>query len=84
MQYSFFGKNYFYSFVDNCSTQFGKRELKRWIMHPLMNIQKINDRLDAVEDLIKFNKERNKMSNKLKQIPDIEKLLTKLFSYSVK
>lgn len=37
-----------FSFIDHCQTPFGKRELKRWLMQPLMNIAKIDDRLDAV------------------------------------
>ena len=41
------------NYVDLCSTLFGKREMKRWLFAPLFNKQKINDRLDAVTDLIK-------------------------------
>lgn len=29
------------NFIDHCMTPFGKRELKRWILSPLMDIQKI-------------------------------------------
>jgi DNA mismatch repair ATPase MutS len=29
----------------------GKRMFKRWICHPLRNIEKINERLDAIEAL---------------------------------
>jgi DNA mismatch repair ATPase MutS len=41
-------------YIDNCKTQFGKRQIKKWLLSPLMNIQMINDRLDAVEDLMRF------------------------------
>ena len=43
-----------FHFVDNCKTPFGKRLLKRWLLSPLTNVARINGRLDAVEDLIKF------------------------------
>lgn len=42
------------SYLDQCRTAFGKRQLKRWLVAPLTDIEKINDRLDAVEDLIRF------------------------------
>lgn len=29
------------NFVDHCMTPFGKRELKRWLLSPLMDIEKI-------------------------------------------
>ena len=31
-------------FVDHCVTPFGKRQLQRWLMAPLMNIEKLKDR----------------------------------------
>ena len=39
-------------FVDHCSTLFGKRKMKKWLLAPLYNEKKINERLDAVEDLM--------------------------------
>lgn len=35
-------------YIDCCQTAFGKRQLKRWLLAPLMNIQKINERQDAI------------------------------------
>lgn len=40
-------------YVDHCMTSFGKRQLKRWLVSPLTNIDKIVERQNAVEDLIK-------------------------------
>jgi DNA mismatch repair protein MSH6 len=45
------------NFLDYCSTPFGKRLLRRWIVAPLMDVSQINRRLDAIEDLIKVKKE---------------------------
>jgi len=39
-------------YVDHCMTSFGKRQLKRWLVSPLTNIDKIVDRQNAVGDLI--------------------------------
>jgi len=40
-----------FSWLDHTVTKFGKRRLKRWLCAPLLNVEKINERLDAVEDL---------------------------------
>lgn len=39
-------------YVDHCKTQFGRRQIKRWLISPLRDIDEINLRLDAVDDLI--------------------------------
>jgi len=49
-----------------------------------MNIQKINDRLDAVEDLMQHQYEMDVFRSKLGKLPDLERLLAKLYTYSVK
>ncbi len=72
------------SFVDQCKTPFAKRQLKRWVLSPLMNIAKINDRLDAVEDLMNHQYETDVFRSKVARLPDLEKLLAKLYTYSVK
>lgn len=73
-----------FHYVDNCKTPFGKRQLKRWLLSPLMNIGKINQRLDAVEDLIENQYETDVFRSKIAKLPDLEKLLAKLYTYSVK
>jgi DNA mismatch repair ATPase MutS len=37
--------------LDRTTSKFGRRLLRRWIMQPLLDYRKINNRLDAVEDL---------------------------------
>ena len=39
------------SYVDYCSTSFGRREFKTWVLRPLLSVSKINERLDSIEDL---------------------------------
>jgi DNA mismatch repair protein MutS len=52
--------------------------LKRWIVFPLKDILKINERLDTVEFLIKETDLRNKLSQHIKQCGDIERLVSKI------
>ena len=49
-----------------------------------MNIEKLNDRLDALEDLIQNQYETDVFRSKIARIPDLEKLVAKLYTYSIK
>jgi DNA mismatch repair protein MSH6 len=72
------------NYVDLCSTLFGKRQMKRWLLAPLFNKERINERLDAVADLMSHQDECCKFRAKMSRLPDLEKLLAKIFTYSVK
>jgi DNA mismatch repair protein MSH6 len=45
-------KGSLFDYLDRCKTHFGRRLLKKWICSPMASIVQINDRLDAIEDLI--------------------------------
>lgn len=64
--------------LDNTVSPMGARLLKRWIIFPLKDIQKINERLDTVEYLIKETELRNKITQPIKQCGDIERLVSKI------
>ncbi|XP_034620215.1 DNA mismatch repair protein Msh6 isoform X2 [Trachemys scripta elegans] len=66
--------------IDICCTPFGKRLLKQWICAPLCNPHTINDRLDAVEDLLAVPDKMFEVSELLKKLPDLERLLSKIHS----
>ena len=59
---------------DRCSTHFGKRLLARWLSAPLCNVNEINHRLDAIDALRNKNDLCLKVREKLKTIPDLERL----------
>ncbi|HDD64968.1 MAG TPA: DNA mismatch repair protein MutS [Firmicutes bacterium] len=68
--------------IDNTLTPMGKRELKFWVYHPLKDVNKIRERQKAVK-LLKENAEvREKLEEILKNIPDIEKSLSRI-SYGI-
>jgi DNA mismatch repair protein MSH6 len=71
-------------FVDHCVTKFGKRQLKRWLLAPLMNVERITERQDAVQDLIEYKFQVNAVRRRMKAMPDIERLQAKIFTYSIK
>uniref|UniRef100_A0A1A8EZG8 DNA mismatch repair protein n=2 Tax=Nothobranchius korthausae TaxID=1143690 RepID=A0A1A8EZG8_9TELE len=66
--------------LDTCSTPFGKRLLKQWLCAPLCNPTSIRDRMDAVEDLIGAQAQATEVSDLLKKLPDLERLLSKIHS----
>jgi len=53
-------------------------------MAPLLTVDKIESRLDAVEDLIQNQSATDILRASLARLPDLEKLLAKIFTYSIK
>lgn len=66
------------SVLDNTVSPMGARLLKRWIIFPLKDINRINERLNLVELLIRETDTRNKLSQSIKQCGDIERLVSKV------
>ena len=64
--------------LDNTASPMGARMLKRWLLLPLKDIRKINERLDLVEFFIKEVDIRNKLSQHIKHCGDIERLVSKI------
>jgi DNA mismatch repair protein MutS len=66
------------SVLDKTITPMGGRCIKRWLLLPLKNIDKINQRLDIVENLIKNPELSNHLEQQLEQIADLERLISKV------
>ena len=64
--------------LDHTATPMGARLLKRWILFPLKDIQKIHERLDVVEHLILHTDLRNKLVLAMRQCGDMERLVSKI------
>ncbi len=72
------GNHTLLSVLDNTASPMGARLLKRWIIFPLKDIHKINERLTLVELLIKETDLRNKITHAVKLCGDIERLVSKI------
>ncbi|MCX6316971.1 MAG: DNA mismatch repair protein MutS [Bacteroidetes bacterium] len=72
------GNHTLLSVLDNTVSPMGARLLKRWIVFPLKDMQKINERLDTVEFLIKETELRNTLTQPIKQCGDIERLVSRI------
>ncbi len=64
--------------LDKTSTSMGARALTNWILNPLTDINKINYRLDGVEEFYKSALLRGGVTEHLKSIKDIERLSGKI------
>lgn len=64
--------------LDHSITPMGSRLLKRWVAFPLKEKQLIEDRLSAVEFLMKDSPDKIEVINHIKEIGDLERLISKV------
>lgn len=61
-----------------CTAGMGKRLLNRWLKQPLLDVEKINCRLDLVQAFVEDAELRQGLRQHLKRISDIERLIHNL------
>lgn len=66
------------SILDKTETAMGGRLLKKWISAPLRNLEPILKRQESVEELLKEKKYRKELSEQLKEIGDLERLISRV------
>lgn len=71
-------KDTLYDVLDFTKTAMGSRLLRKWLEYPLLSPKKINDRLNAVANLVSDFSLRNNLREQLKEIYDFERLLTRM------
>lgn len=64
--------------LDKTSTSMGGRRLRRWINDPLLDIEKINKRLNSVKELKDNPILKGDIADLLKKVYDIERLVGKI------
>lgn len=64
--------------LDNTVSPMGARLLKRWMVFPLKDVQRINERLDAVSLLILDTEKRKQLMQAIRICGDIERLVSKI------
>ena len=64
--------------LDKTNTAMWKRFLREAIVSPLQDIDAINTRLDIIEEFLKDSILLDKVNNELKQIADLDNILTRL------
>lgn len=66
------------SVLDDTVTAMGSRMMKRWIVLPLNKKSRIEQRLNAVESLIEGESIRFELRQRLKNVGDLERLVSKI------
>ena len=69
--------------LDETVTAMGGRALRHWLESPLLNIEEIKKRQNAVDVLYKSNIYRDELREILKSVYDIERLISKVVGGSV-
>ncbi|KAI9331538.1 muts domain V-domain-containing protein [Zopfochytrium polystomum] len=76
------GKGSLFWVLDHTITRFGGRLLRKWIRRPLVKVSALNERVNALEELIECIKNQNqtvmKLTSLLTQLPDLEKGLARI------
>lgn len=67
-----------YNVIDYTMTAMGGRLLKKWLEEPLKSYDKINERLDAVDELYDNIIASNNIKEYMKKIYDIERLIGRI------
>ncbi len=63
--------------IDFAVTVMGGRLLKSWLLRPLASLERVRNRLDAVEELAFRSTERAKLREALKPVQDMERLVAR-------
>ena len=64
--------------LDRTVTAMGARLLRSWISQPLLDLKRLNARLDAVEALTKDETLRAELRDRLRSVSDLERLTNRL------
>jgi DNA mismatch repair protein MutS len=66
------------SILSKTVTPMGKRKLKQWILQPLRDVDAIEMRLDAVEELARNALTRRGVASSLKDVGDLERITSRI------
>lgn len=64
--------------LDETLTPMGGRLLRAWLVRPLRSVEKIRQRLDAVEALVTGARRRHSLRDELRHVGDLERLAAKV------
>lgn len=67
-----------FAIINKTTTSMGSRKLKKWLLRPLINVKKINKRLDAIEELVDNTLLREEIKDILSHFSDIERITARI------
>ena len=69
--------------IDRTKTVMGARLLRRWIGQPLLELEALQRRLDAVDGFYADGLSRNRVSSTLSTVPDLERVIGRVVAGTV-
>jgi DNA mismatch repair protein MutS len=64
--------------LDRTATAMGGRQLRRWLTRPLLALERVQERLDAVEDFAFRPTDRARVRESLARVQDLERLVSRV------
>lgn len=69
-----------FSVLNVTSTRMGSRRLKNWLLHPLLSVERIQQRQEAVAELVSQHRLRADLRHELTRVLDLERLTSRITS----
>ena len=69
--------------IDHTSTPMGARKLKRWLIHPLLDINQLNFRHNTIEEILNTRNLLLNLESELKSFSDLERIMAKVVTYKI-
>lgn len=66
--------------LDTTQTRMGKRRLRTWLLHPLLNVAAIHERQEAIATLVTQSRLRTELRLLLSTVLDLERLTSRITS----
>ncbi|KRX01945.1 P-loop containing nucleoside triphosphate hydrolase [Pseudocohnilembus persalinus] len=73
-----------FDFIDFTCTQFGRRNLKNWLLQPLYDSEEIRERQQALIDLENLKGYREQFKVYIREMPDLEKMIQRIYLYTIR
>jgi DNA mismatch repair protein MutS len=70
------------SVIDSTKTPMGARTLRQWLIRPLLNVSEIENRHSSVKFFVENSNVRKEITEKLKSVSDIERIIARVSSGS--
>ena len=69
--------------IDYTSSPMGARMLKRWLIHPLLDLKKLNFRHSSVDEIIKNKDLLFSLQSELRSLSDLERIIAKVVTFKI-
>ena len=69
--------------IDYTSSPMGARMLKRWLIHPLLDLKKLNFRHSSVDEIIRNQDLLISLQSELQLLSDLERIIAKVVTFKI-